>query len=128
MKRIFLPAIVIILLTSMQLPADTEPQQAPLLSPAISADSAVVSNIQGLSSFRINAENTQQMQKLLHERQELQKRLDAEMSKRNTYVPGATHEALEEYNDRQDSLCLALKSELVDINLQIAEIRSKKKH
>lgn len=55
--------------------------------------------------------------------QNLQKKLDAEMQKRNANYSGVSAEALEELNDRQDSICLALKSQIVDVQLQIRDIK-----
>lgn len=55
----------------------------------------------------------------------LQKELDEEMPKRDIRVNGATPQALEEMNDRQDSVCLALKSRLVVVQLEIEELKKK---
>lgn len=55
--------------------------------------------------------------------QSLQKKLDAEIQKRNATYSGASAEVMEELNDRQDSVCLALKSQIVDVQLQIRDIR-----
>ena len=125
MKKIFLSALSVFLLASMQISGNAESQLVLPASPAVQ-DTAVANNLHGLNSFRINTESTQLLQRLQSEKKGLQKRLEEELEKRNTYVQGATPETLEEYNDRQDSICLSLKSQLVDIDLQIAEIRNKK--
>lgn len=53
----------------------------------------------------------------------LQKELDEEMSKRDIRVNGVTPQALEEMNDRQDSICLDIKSRLVVVQLEIEELK-----
>lgn len=55
--------------------------------------------------------------------QNLKKKLNEEMQKRNATYSGVSAEALEEMNDRQDSICLYLKSQIVDVQLQIRDIR-----
>ena len=55
--------------------------------------------------------------------QNLKKKLNEEMQKRNATYSGVSAEALEEMNDRQDSICLDLKSQIVDVQLQIRDIR-----
>lgn len=42
-------------------------------------------------------------------------------AKRNKQIVGVSPETLEEINDRQDSICLALRSELIDVILEIKE-------
>jgi hypothetical protein len=38
-------------------------------------------------------------------------------------VAGASAATLEALNDRQDSLCLALRSQLVDVELELGELK-----
>lgn len=59
---------------------------------------------------------------LQNKKESLQKEIKAQDSKRNKQIPGVSAETLEEMNNRQDSLCLALRSELVDVILEIKEI------
>lgn len=60
-----------------------------------------------------------------------QKRLTAEIeaadAKRNQKQEGVTPEAMERINDRQDSICLDLRSQLTTVELQIAELKKGKK-
>lgn len=51
----------------------------------------------------------------------LQKAIKVEDSKRNRQIAGVSPETMERINIRQDSICLALRSELTDLNLEIRE-------
>lgn len=55
-------------------------------------------------------------------RDNIQKRIKAEDAKRNQQISGVAPERLEEMNDRQDSICLALRSELTEVTLEIKEL------
>lgn len=55
-------------------------------------------------------------------KESLQKEMKAQDLKRNRQISGVSAEILEEMNNKQDSLCLALRSELVDVILEIKEI------
>lgn len=55
-------------------------------------------------------------------RESFQKRIKTEDAKRNRQIAGVSPERLEEMNDRQDSICLALRSELTDVTLEIKEL------
>ena len=59
---------------------------------------------------------------LQNKKESLQKEIKAQDSKRNKQISGVSAETLEEMNNKQDSLCLALRSELVDMILEIKEI------
>lgn len=58
---------------------------------------------------------------LRSKRDKLQKEIKIQDAKRNIRTNGVAPETLEEMNDRQDSVCLALRSELVDVILEIKE-------
>lgn len=61
--------------------------------------------------------------KTLHDKKEsLQKEIQIQDSRRNKQIPGVAAETLEEMNDKQDSLCLELRSQLVDVTLEIKEL------
>lgn len=63
------------------------------------------------------------MQKTLQEKKEkLLREIKVQDAKRNKQIEGVSVETMEEMNDKQDSLCLALRSELVDVILEIKEI------
>lgn len=55
-------------------------------------------------------------------RDKLQNEIQAADAKRNKQITGVSPETLEAMNDRQDSICLALRSELVDVILEIKEL------
>lgn len=61
------------------------------------------------------------LKNLKAKRDKLQKQIAVEDAKRNRQVAGVSPETSEEMNNRQDSICLALRSQLVDLNLQIRE-------
>lgn len=63
--------------------------------------------------------------KALRDRREnLQREIKVQDAKRNKQIAGVSPETMEEMNDKQDSVCLALRSELVDVTLEIKEISS----
>lgn len=77
------------------------------LSPATRNDSIA-------TTLRLNGLQTKR-DKLLNE-------IKTADAKRNKQMTGVAPETLEAMNDRQDSICLALRSELVDVILEIKEI------
>lgn len=48
---------------------------------------------------------------------QLEKEIAEQDAKRNRQIPGVAPETMEGINDRQDSICLALRSQLVDLKL-----------
>lgn len=62
------------------------------------------------------------MNKLQAKRETLKREIKEQDAKRNRQIEGVSPETMERINDKQDSLCLALRSELVDVNLEIMEI------
>lgn len=52
----------------------------------------------------------------------LKKRIETEDKKRNRNIKGVSETSMDEINQRQDSVCLDLRSRLVDIQLQIKEL------
>lgn len=59
---------------------------------------------------------------LQSKKDKLEKKIKVEDGKRNSQITGVSPETLEEMNNRQDSICLALRSELVDVILEIKEL------
>lgn len=53
---------------------------------------------------------------------ELEKRIKIEDGKRNRVIEGVSPESLERLNERQDSVCLELRSRLVGVQLQIRDL------
>ena len=53
----------------------------------------------------------------------LQKKIQEQDKKRNATYNDVSTETMERLNDRQDSICLDLRSQLVTIQLEMAEIK-----
>lgn len=58
---------------------------------------------------------------------QLQKQIAAEDKKRNNVTEGATPETQERRRDRQDSICLQLRSDLVEVELELKEMGANRK-
>ena len=52
----------------------------------------------------------------------LKKRIETEDKKRNQNIEGVSETSMDEMNQRQDSICLELRSQLVDVQLQVKEL------
>ena len=52
----------------------------------------------------------------------LKKRIETEDKKRNRNIEGVSETSMDEMNLRQDSVCLDLRSQLVDVQLQVKEL------
>ncbi|MDO4949771.1 MAG: DUF1566 domain-containing protein [Bacteroidales bacterium] len=92
--------------------------------PAVVADSTATAPAR-VSSVSIDTVRTAQLQGLLAQRQTLRKQIGEAEARRDMQLPaGSTPESQEEYRRQQDSLCLCLKSQLTDIDLQIGEFRT----
>lgn len=55
------------------------------------------------------------------QKEKLENQIKVQDAKRNNILPGVAPETMEEINDRQDSVCLNLRSQLVDVILEIKE-------
>ena len=66
------------------------------------------------TAIRLNTLNKQ--------RQDLQDSIKVADAARNASIDGVSPERMEQINDQQDSLCLALRSQLVSVELEIEEI------
>lgn len=55
-------------------------------------------------------------------REKLQQEIKVQDAKRNKQVAGVAPETLEEMNDRQDSVCQSLRSQLLEVILEIKEV------
>lgn len=64
-----------------------------------------------------------QLRSLQQQRQQLQAQIKTEDAKRNSRVDGVSAQAQEAINDRQDSICLNLRSQLVDVELRLQELQ-----
>lgn len=52
----------------------------------------------------------------------LKKRIETEDKKRNQNIDGVSEISMNDINERQDSICLDLRSQLVDLQLQVKEL------
>lgn len=52
----------------------------------------------------------------------LKKRIKIEDKKRNQNIEGVSEISMNDINERQDSICLDLRSQLVDVQLQVKEL------
>lgn len=53
---------------------------------------------------------------------DIQKRIEIEDRKRNQSIEGVSAETMEKMNLTQDSICLELRSQLVEVELEMAEL------
>ena len=77
------------------------------------------------ANLRFDQEATQRLRRLLAQRDELQQKLKEEQERHDVDAEYATPDKHEQFLIRQDSLCLDLKSRILDTALQINEIRKK---
>lgn len=70
--------------------------------------------------------HTVRVKVLTEKRAELKKRIAVEDGKRNKIINGVTLEVQEEINDKQDSICLDLRSQLVTVELELKELLPEK--
>lgn len=87
------------------------------MAQVVSAQTAAQTTVKNDSIATALRLNTLQSKK-----ESLQKEIKVQDSKRNKQISGVSAETLEEMNNKQDSICLALRSELVDVILEIKEI------
>lgn len=87
---------------------------AGFLSIDISAQTNASRNDSIATAVRLNS--------LQSKKEKLEKEIKVEDGKRNSQIAGVSPETLEAMNNRQDSTCLALRSELVDVILEIKEL------
>lgn len=66
--------------------------------------------------------NAVKLKSLQIKRESLLQKIKVEDEKRNVQINGITPERQEELNNCQDSICLSLRSQLVDVVLEIKEI------
>ncbi len=90
---------------------------------------ALAQNTQGTVPARNTQENQQdstlialKIKELNTRKDALAKQIKAEDAKRNRAVQGVSPETQERIDDKQDSICLALRSQLVAVNLELKEL------
>ena len=59
---------------------------------------------------------------LKDKRQQLEKQIAAEDKKRNQQIEGVSFASLGQMNERQDSICIDLRSRLVSVELELKEV------
>lgn len=84
----------------------------------ISIDVAAQTNTSRSDSIAVAV----RLKSLLSKKDIIEKEIKNEDAKRNSQISGVSPETLEMMNNRQDSICLALRSELVDVTLEIKEL------
>lgn len=77
---------------------------------------------QGLEQNQENTIQAIKVKELNLRKENLQKQIRIEDRKRNLVVNGVTAETQEMLNDRQDSICLELRSQLVSVELELREL------
>lgn len=87
--------------------------------PALAQNPEGVANTQVLGQATVDAVK---LKELNLRRESLQKRIETEDAKRNRHIDGVSAQVQEAADDRQDSLCLALRSQLVDVELELREL------
>lgn len=88
----------------------------------IMAAVAMSSSAQGLEQSHENTIQAIKIKELNLRKENIQKQIKIEDRKRNQAVNGVTTETQEMLNDRQDSICLELRSQLVDVELELKEL------
>lgn len=86
---------------------------------------ALAQNPEGVANTSVLGQTTVDAVKLKElnlRRESLQKRIETEDAKRNRHIDGVSAQVQEAADDRQDSLCLALRSQLVDAELELREL------
>ena len=79
-------------------------------------------NAQSQTSQNDSTVNAIKIKNLKNRKAALQKQIAVEDKKRNAVIEGVSPETLEKRNERQDSICLELRSELTDVELELKEL------
>lgn len=88
--------------------------------------SAVNTNAQDQKTRNDSVAHAIKIKSLRSQKESLEKQIAAEDKKRNAVVSGVSPETLESMNIRQDSICLQLRSALIDVELELKEIDADK--
>ena len=79
-------------------------------------------NAQSQTSQNDSTVNAIKIMNLKNRKAALQKQIAVEDKKRTSVIEGVSPETLEKRNERQDSICLELRSELTDVGLELKEL------
>lgn len=88
---------------------------------AISACSDIAATAKTPESRNDSIVNQIKLKGLRTQKEKLENEIKVQDAKRNNNLSGVAPETMEEINDRQDSVCLNLRSQLVDVILEIKE-------
>ena len=75
-----------------------------------------------LFAQKSNALNVVKVKELIAKRESLKKQIAVEDSKRERTISGVSPETQEQLNEKQDSICLDLRSRLVSVELELKEL------
>ncbi len=118
MKRIMIIPLAVLLTGIMSAYAGTDTglttNETNRLSPAINLSAATEAADSTVNAVRFTA--------LKARKDSLEKEIRIQDGKRDARIQGVAPETLEAMNNRQDSICLALRSELVEVTLEIKEL------
>lgn len=98
-----------------------------LLAAAVLLFATVEAKAQGTAAQKDSTVTAIKIKNLNKRKAQLQKQIAAEDKKRNNVTEGATPETQERRRDRQDSICLQLRSDLVEVELELKEIGANRK-
>ena len=79
-------------------------------------------NAQDQTSQNDSTVNAIKIKNLKNRKVALQKQIATEDKERNAVIEGVSPETLEKRNERQDSICLELRSELTAVELELKEL------
>ena len=83
-------------------------------------------NAQQLESKKDSTVIALRVKNLNHQKMMLEKQIALEDQKRNAVILGVNDETLERMNEKQDSICLQLRSDLVRVELELRELGARK--
>ena len=92
------------------------------LLPMTCAILCAIPAVQALTLTPDDAALALRTKELNQRKSELQQQIAIEDAKRNRQINGVSPETQERLNDRQDSVCLELRSQLVAVNLELREL------
>lgn len=74
-------------------------------------------------NLRIDREATARLRELSQKQEELLNEYEVAAASRDSKIEGATSQTLEMFYTKQDSICMDIRSKIIDIQMQIDEIR-----
>lgn len=86
-------------------------------------DSAEPQQQNNTLNLRIDIEKTARLKELIQQMENLQNEYEKVAAGRNAIIEGASPLALERFYMQQDSVCMDIRSKIVDVQMQIDEIK-----